>query len=202
MTTNEKNVRKKDSWPIKTINSWDEFEDIVSGHIYRDWIYRGHYDAEWEVNSSLYRAYDDVQFIFNKAKGLNRKINRNVYEKLLVEKFVSHAHIYLTHLPDKNNVLEILSVMQHFGAPTRLIDVTFSPFVAMYFALELGCGDAAIFAIKPRNFTETDKSALNFKIDTNNILTYEKEDQQIPGTPYLIIDSSIISKIAFSSWHA
>lgn len=36
--------------------------------------------------------------------------------------------------------------MQHYGAPTRILDVTLSPHIATYFAMESGYKDSVIFA--------------------------------------------------------
>jgi hypothetical protein len=37
--------------------------------------------------------------------------------------------------------------MQHHGAPTRLLDFTYSIYVAAYFALESADADAAVWAV-------------------------------------------------------
>lgn len=45
--------------------------------------------------------------------------------------------------------MEWLALMQHHGAPTRLLDFTWSPYVAAFFALERATENAAIWAIFP-----------------------------------------------------
>jgi hypothetical protein len=44
-------------------------------------------------------------------------------------------------------LFEWLALMQHHGAPTRLIDFTWSPHVAAFFALDRARGPAAIWAL-------------------------------------------------------
>jgi hypothetical protein len=56
-------------------------------------------------------------------------------ELALIREFVRRAHHYLSGLPERQNWLEWLALMQHHGAPTRLVDWTYSLHVATHFAL-------------------------------------------------------------------
>ena len=44
---------------------------------------------------------------------------------------------------------EWMALMQHHGAPTRLIDFTWSPYVAAFFALERTLADGVVWAVNP-----------------------------------------------------
>jgi hypothetical protein len=52
-----------------------------------------------------------------------------------MREFKRRAHHYLSSVPPDANRLEWLALMQHHGAPTRLLDWTYSLHVAMHFAL-------------------------------------------------------------------
>lgn len=157
-------------WPEVRIKDWDHFDSLVASHRYRSWVYRGQVDSEWEVNSSLFRLYKDIKDLYLYANNRKRRLMPVTHEQLLIEKFKSHAHQYLTHTPVGSNDLEWLSVMQHFGTPTRLIDVSFTPYIALYFALEEKTCDAALYCLKPDHFKEIDKSEGDIDNSSENIL--------------------------------
>ncbi|MHB8789039.1 MAG: FRG domain-containing protein [Desulfobulbaceae bacterium] len=130
-----------------TLNNWAEFDRSVSKRHYRKWIYRGQSDESWELESSLHRAFKESQKINESGTGKWKSINSYEHEKVMIDKFKCNAHLYLSHLPKENDLLSWLSIMQHYGAPTRLLDFTFSSYIALFFALEDGEGDASIYCI-------------------------------------------------------
>jgi hypothetical protein len=69
------------------------------------------------------------------------------YEDHIVGEFQRRAHHYLATLPPNTARLEWLALLQHHGAPTRLLDFTDSFYIAAFFACEFADGDAAIWAI-------------------------------------------------------
>ena len=66
-------------------------------------------------------------------------------EVAIVREFMRRAHHYLPDVPRDDNWLEWLALMQHHGAPTRLLDWTYSPSVAVHFALSHAARQPAEF---------------------------------------------------------
>ena len=91
----------RDIWPIKEIVNWDEFESAISRKLYRNWLFRGHSEVDWKLESSLFRLFDDTQAILPR----NRKFAKDRHEDELIRVFQSHAHLYIENLPPKRNKL-------------------------------------------------------------------------------------------------
>lgn len=104
------------------------------------WIYRGHSNSEWELDTAIRRT----KYKYNK----NADGHEILYaERASLKTFKSRAHFYLDDLPSENDLVSWLSVMQHHGTPTRLLDFTRSFYVALYFAATEATSDFCVWAI-------------------------------------------------------
>jgi FRG domain len=85
------------------------------------------------------------------------------YERLVIREFRRRAHHYLPDMSLAENSLELLALMQHHGAPTRLLDWTYSLYVAAHFALthasKSADADLAIWVIRPEWCRDASKAA-------------------------------------------
>ncbi len=122
------------------INSWNEFKDIVAGDDYRSWAFRGQSDAEWNLEPTISR--------YLRCYGVHPSV-WSKQELRIYGIFRRKAHQFLDYLPKENDAFEWLATMQHHGSPTRLLDFTWSPYVAAFFALERATKTSAIWAIYP-----------------------------------------------------
>jgi hypothetical protein len=103
------------------LNNWQEYKLFVQ-QFSGNWAFRGQANANWVLNNAIERT-DFIRF----HKGM---------EADFVAEFQRGARNYLTKDETPGHLIEWLALMQHHGAPTRLLDLTKSPFIAAYFAFE------------------------------------------------------------------
>lgn len=134
------------------IKEWSDLSRIAEDYYMKPWIFRGVVDRTYELVPKIGRKgarkdpSNDADLPYS-SEG----------EKELLDCFTREARPYLSFIPETK--LDWLSVAQHYGMPTRLLDWTESPLVEAYFALK-SAGiimgqrtDAAIYAIeRPRPF--------------------------------------------------
>lgn len=93
------------------------------------WVFRGHQDSAWTLQTTFERL------CFNKPIGKDEF----ELENALIRDFRRRIQKYDPNLAsiDKDDIYMLLANMQHYGCATRFLDVTFSFFVALFFA----CGN-------------------------------------------------------------
>ena len=114
------------------IKTWEElkaFHGRISADDKRRWLYRGQSDYLWDLKSGLERVM--------KRFGLDAS-DQEQWERHLVREFKRHYHRYTRDVPDDEDTARWLALMQHHGAPTRLLDFTYSFYAAVFFAVETG----------------------------------------------------------------
>ncbi len=184
LVDNKNRVNKVQCFFARTLS---EFLDIISKIESLDnckHVYRGHDDWKYDLVPSIYR------------KG-NEKILKN--EAKYIRDFIAS---YPQFFEECNSALDYLAVLQHYGFPTRLLDFTENPLVALYMA----CNN------KKSNISTDKDVSNNQEIDTQayeDVINRKEIDSSAHGDVirvdlkedyYKYYDSdtvSILSNIAF-----
>src|SRR5262249_22831199 len=127
-------------YDIHRVESWEEFLGLITDSPYRNWAFRGQRDASRPLYSTLSRYF------------LTYRISQRMWEaqeERILRIFKRKAVHFLQHVPERDDELLWLALMQDHGAPTRLLDFTWSPYVAAFFALHNATTEAAVWACNP-----------------------------------------------------
>src|SRR5688572_28375698 len=151
-----------DLYSSESISTWQDFVDIAHDHQF--WMFRGHQSADWHLSSAIQRYSIGVS-------------PRYAETRVLIE-FQRRAHQYVSvaDLPEEHDTIHWLALMQHHGAPTRLLDWTRSPFVALFFALEdatdenAECGVWAIHELWADTLASARLSAIGVPLDREDLV--------------------------------
>jgi hypothetical protein len=111
---------ERSEYPINPI-TWEEFKAYVGTLEPRRYMFRGQ-EQPWRLRTSFHRTEraDLFRFIGEDVQALHRVLSSRT------------RHIYDLRNADQNG--SFFHLIQHHGYPTPLLDWTYSPFVAAFFA--------------------------------------------------------------------
>lgn len=121
---------------ILRVSSWQQAKRL--GAMMARFAFRGQSDERWGLETSILRA--------GQAFGTPRDMLAS-RESYMLREFRRRAHHYLGATPEEKANIEWLALLQHYGGCTRLLDFTYSFYIAAFFAIEKSTSDAAVWGI-------------------------------------------------------
>lgn len=128
---------------VRSVKELLEVTATIEGmHYEHDLVWRGQQDASWPVHSALHRRFSKPRAKSQQAGRIPTRDEMAGAEAEMIMKAAAFGR--------EARGMELMVELQHYGAPTRLLDFTFDPKVAAYFATEpnpeLNEKDGMIFA--------------------------------------------------------
>ncbi|WP_205695570.1 FRG domain-containing protein [Conexibacter sp. SYSU D00693] len=200
--------------PTSTVASWRELDDAITRasrpssprHAHSTLVFRGLARTNYSHVSSLARLEGDYAAL----------------ERHLVRNFRKYAH---RHTPGPT-MWDWLALGQHHGLPTRLLDWTFSPLVALHFATASWPeDDALLLAVDCEGAHQLLPSALRAVVEREGALLFTTEmladeapdldrfDRLTQREPFvaffeppslderIVNQSAVLSALSDPSWH-
>lgn len=139
-----------DSW-----NSLKKFFNTLDSN----WCFRGQSDFNWRLNSTMDRIPITIQSL---------KKYKQELEGHMIRDFKRNTQFY----DDKQYLVktdfQIISYMQHYGAPTRLLDFTESPYVASFFAIDNTNDFCSVYALNYMELLASNRILFETQFDDNS----------------------------------
>lgn len=143
------------------ICSWKCLNELLHSLKSKGYVFRGQNDSQHSLSPSIERIT------------LNGSQSKNDLEDNIFTLFKRNIHNYFSKdsYPNSEELnLEWLSLIRHYEATSRLLDFSFSPYIALFFALIDSSKTSSIFAINVSALNTESKSILtnksNFPIGT------------------------------------
>lgn len=126
----------------------------------RQWVYRAQ-PSKHPLASTLERKIIQIdKCLMDKAQ---------VYENLILKEFKRQLSNYIINTPKDDDTLDWFAIIRHYEGPSRLLDFTYSFYVASHFAFESTADVLEIWAIDSNWCTKKGAERLGLENDNVNI---------------------------------
>ncbi len=132
-----------------------------------NFVFRGQGNADWGLETSL------VRMVERHHPNYVDKTMPAIYEQRMMDEFQWKYPIYdKSHIPGPDESIEWLSLMQHYGSPTRMLDFSYSMYVAMFMAIDGSFFEkSAIWALNKNVLSEKVFAKFRAERNTNIVAT-------------------------------
>lgn len=132
---------------MATITTVTEYLDLIKGiEIKNNVFFRGHSDDKYDLNPGIYRKVKNGKTLIE-------------YEDQIFREVISHSPQEFVG----KNTLETLALLQHYDAPTRVLDLTENALAALY------------FAVSSRNSMDKQGEVIVFDIPDESVCHYNSD---------------------------
>ncbi len=134
------------------VSSIEELRGVIDRLTYGEWAFRGQSSADWSLEPSINRFTSRLSVIRSGHRPLvgREKLewreSMRAFELRMFREYAQSSNPE-KELSEEEDLLDVLVELQHYGAPTRLLDFTLKPYIALFFALYEGTGDLAFYCL-------------------------------------------------------
>lgn len=175
---------------IEQLKTYYPSDFLANSPVAKLFLYRGHCDKSYELLPGVFRKTVE-------DKSTERPVENSKYlswssEKGLLQTFIQEASAYLNLHPD--DMLHWAEYAQHYGVPTRFLDWSSNPLVALYFACrDKTRSDGTVWLLHSRSYAHflsekilSEKGKTAGQIITGLINGQSDVEYPILYTPYYV----------------
>ena len=178
----------KRAYIVTEIEHWNDIFRL-NQRFMSNFVFRGQGNAEWPLSTSLARMVE------NHHPHYIKKTIPSSYEQRMMDEFKWKYPSYEKgRIPEPCESIEWLSLMQHFGSPTRMLDFSYSMYVALFMAIDGSFKPrSAIWAIN--KYVIQEKVIQKFLKENNkDVASTEEVEEYIYNEATAAINSHFVSK--------